>query len=221
MRIHQWVPAAHRGDAIGDSARKVREMLRSMGHDSEIFAMTIDEDLRGDVLPFSDPAARTGDVTIFHFALPSPMSQAFASLPHGRVLQYHNVTPAHFFAPYDPALFRLIGGTGVLDPGKYPYPTGGGPGPTPDDPQPTFEVVNPTSTPTADPTADPTGKPSDQPTSKPTPTVTETATPVPSAKPTPAATATPTGASPTTAAPTPSAAPTDVPSSAPPGTPSI
>src|SRR6185295_6436933 len=25
----------------------------------------------------------------------------------GRVLQYHNVTPASYFAPYDPALFRL------------------------------------------------------------------------------------------------------------------
>src|SRR5207249_4202401 len=37
----------------------------------------------------------------------SPMSAAFASLPGGRVLQYHNVTPARFFAPYDPALFRL------------------------------------------------------------------------------------------------------------------
>jgi glycosyltransferase involved in cell wall biosynthesis len=35
------------------------------------------------------------------------MTDAFARLPHGRVLQYHNVTPAHFFAPYDPALFRL------------------------------------------------------------------------------------------------------------------
>ena len=54
MKIHQWVPAAHRGDAIGDSARTVREMLRGMGHDSEIFALTIDDDLRGDVLPFAD-----------------------------------------------------------------------------------------------------------------------------------------------------------------------
>jgi len=35
------------------------------------------------------------------------MTAAFAALPHGRVLQYHNVTPAAFFAPYDPALFRL------------------------------------------------------------------------------------------------------------------
>ena len=57
MRIHQWVPAAHRGDAIGDSARAVRGMLRGMGHDSDIFALTIDDDLRGDVLPFSAPAA--------------------------------------------------------------------------------------------------------------------------------------------------------------------
>ena len=107
MIINQWVPAAHRGDAIGDSARRVRSILRQQGHRSEIFAMTIDEELRGDVLPFSDPAARTGDVTIFHFALPSPMTEGFASLPGRRVLQYHNITPAHFFAAYDPQLFRL------------------------------------------------------------------------------------------------------------------
>jgi glycosyltransferase involved in cell wall biosynthesis len=107
MRVNQWVPAAHKGDAIGDSARRVRDLLRAMGHDSDIFALTIDDDLRHDIRPFSDSAARTGDITIFHFALPSPMSQAFASLSHGRVLQYHNVTPAHFFAPYAPPLFRL------------------------------------------------------------------------------------------------------------------
>jgi glycosyltransferase involved in cell wall biosynthesis len=35
------------------------------------------------------------------------MIAAFASLDHGRILQYHNVTPAAYFAPYDPALFRL------------------------------------------------------------------------------------------------------------------
>jgi glycosyltransferase involved in cell wall biosynthesis len=107
VKIHQWVPAAHRGDAIGDSARKVREMLRAMGHESEIFAMTIDDDLRADVLPYADAAATQGDVTIFHFALPSPMTEAFASLKGVRVLQYHNITPAAFFAPYDAGLFRL------------------------------------------------------------------------------------------------------------------
>jgi len=105
--VNQWVPAAHRGDAIGDSARHVRDLLRSMGHESELYALTIDDDLRDDVRPFADPAARDGQLTIFHYALPSPMTEAFASLGSGRVLQYHNVTPAAYFAPYDAGLFRL------------------------------------------------------------------------------------------------------------------
>ena len=107
MIVNQWVPAAHRGDAIGDSARRVRGLLRELGHDSDIYAMTIDDDLRGDVLPWTDGSAKRGDLTIFHFALVSPMTQEFARLPRGRVLQYHNVTPAHFFAGYDAAIFRL------------------------------------------------------------------------------------------------------------------
>jgi len=105
--VNQWVPAAHRGDAIGDSARRVRDLLRQMGHSSELFALSIDDDLANDVRPFDDPEARRGDLTIFHYALPSPMTEAFASLGGGRILQYHNVTPASFFAPYDPHLFRL------------------------------------------------------------------------------------------------------------------
>src|SRR5690554_5224644 len=107
MIVHQWVPAAHRGDAIGDSARRVRDLLRAKGHTSELFALTMDDDLRNDVLPFDHPEARRGDITIFHFALPSPMTAAFATLEGARVLQYHNITPARFFAGYDANMFRL------------------------------------------------------------------------------------------------------------------
>ncbi|MGH9310345.1 MAG: glycosyltransferase family 4 protein [Vicinamibacterales bacterium] len=107
MIINQWVPAAHRGDAIGDSARRVRDMLRAAGHTSDIFALTIDDELRGDVRSFSEAEARRGQITIFHFALPSPMTSAFASLGGIRVLQYHNITPAAFFAPYHAGMFRL------------------------------------------------------------------------------------------------------------------
>jgi len=107
MIVNQWVPAAHQGDAIGDSARRVRDLLRGMGCESDVYAMTIDDVLKNDVRPFADPSARRGDVTIFHYALPSPMTAAFAVLERGRVLQYHNVTPPSYFALYDPALFRL------------------------------------------------------------------------------------------------------------------
>jgi len=107
MIVNQWVPAAHRGDAIGDSARKVRDLLRAGGHASELYALTMDDELRGDVRPFDHPEASHGAVTIFHFALPSPMTAPFAALRGARVLQYHNITPARFFAPFDTQLFRL------------------------------------------------------------------------------------------------------------------
>jgi glycosyltransferase involved in cell wall biosynthesis len=108
MIVNQWLPAAHRGDAIGDSARRLRDLLASMGHQAGLYALTVDEDLAADVRPFSDPEAGGGDVTIFHFALPAPvMTEAFAKLRAGRALLYHNVTPAAYFAPHDPALFRL------------------------------------------------------------------------------------------------------------------
>lgn len=107
MVINQWVPAAHKGDAVGDSARRVRSLLRARDHVSNIYALTIDEALIGDVRPFTDPDAAQADVTILHFAVPSPMSEAFAALRHRRVLQYHNITPASFFAAYDPQIFRI------------------------------------------------------------------------------------------------------------------
>jgi glycosyltransferase involved in cell wall biosynthesis len=101
MTVHQWLAAAHRADAVGDHARRLRDVLRDWGYESDIFALTRDEDLRDEIRPWSDPAAREGDVTILHYAVPSPMNQALMRLPGVRVLHYHNVTPARFFAPFD------------------------------------------------------------------------------------------------------------------------
>ena len=107
MIVHQWIPAAHRGDAVGDHAVMLRSLFRSWGHESEIYALTIDRDREGDVRPWVGPEPRQGDVTILHYAVPSPMTAAFARLPGARVLQYHNVTPAHFFAPYDAGICAM------------------------------------------------------------------------------------------------------------------
>ena len=49
MTVNQWVPAAHKGDAVGDSARRMRAILRAMGHESAIYALTIDEALVDEV----------------------------------------------------------------------------------------------------------------------------------------------------------------------------
>ena len=107
MVINQWIPSAHRGDAVGDCARRIRDGLRRMGHDSQIYAIAVDDDMRDEARPFADESARSGAVTMYHFATPSPMADALATVGGARVILYHNITPAHFFAPYDPVLFGL------------------------------------------------------------------------------------------------------------------
>ena len=107
MIVNQWIPAAHRGDAVGDNARRLRDLCRRWGHEAEIYALTIDDDMSDDVRPWQHPEARRGDVTILHYAVPSPMTGALATLPGARVLQYHNVTPASFFAPFDSGIAEM------------------------------------------------------------------------------------------------------------------
>jgi glycosyltransferase involved in cell wall biosynthesis len=105
--VNQWLPAAHRGDAVGDHARALRNLLRGWGHESEIYALTMDEGLEDEVRLWGDAVSRAGDVTVLHFAVPSPMTATFRTLPGARVLHYHNVTPAHFFAPFDAGICRM------------------------------------------------------------------------------------------------------------------
>ena len=59
MIVHQWIPAAHAGDAVGDNARALRDLFRRHGHESDIFALTIDRRAsRATIRPWSDPASR-------------------------------------------------------------------------------------------------------------------------------------------------------------------
>jgi hypothetical protein len=108
VRIDQWVPALHRGDAIGDSARLMRDAFRRWGHEADVYAYEIDEDLEGDGRPFRDfrPGAPS-DVVILHYALPSAMTPALAGHRGRRVVIHHNVTPPEFFAPYDAEMVKI------------------------------------------------------------------------------------------------------------------
>ncbi len=110
MRIDQWVPTLHRGDAIGDSARLMRDAFRSWGHQADVWAPDIDEDLAGDGRPYADFAsvgAGPGDVVILHYALPSRMSEDLRVFPGRKVLLHHNVTPPEYFVPWDPEMVRI------------------------------------------------------------------------------------------------------------------
>ncbi len=108
MRIDQWVPALHRGDAIGDSARLMRDAFRRLGHAADVYALELDADLVGDGRAFDEwRAGGPRDVVILHYALPSPLTAALREHRGRRVLLHHNVTPPEFFEPWDAELARI------------------------------------------------------------------------------------------------------------------
>lgn len=108
MRINQWVPAFHRGDAIGDEAFELRQFLRAHGYASEIYCLTRDRGLEDQARLFGEfPEPSFLDITILHFALPSPLTNALAKLPSKKAIIYHNITPPEFFAETAPAMADL------------------------------------------------------------------------------------------------------------------
>jgi len=109
VRIDQWVPALHRGDATGDSVHLMREAFRRWGHESEVYSLSLDPDLEGEAIPFHKWKPNgPDDVVLMHFALPSILTPAFLELRSRRVLVYHNMTPPDFFTGWDAELERII-----------------------------------------------------------------------------------------------------------------
>lgn len=108
MRVDQLIPAYHRGDAIGDTASHMKRFFLSQGFQSEIFCLTRDHGLEDESRLFSQfPETAPSDITIFHFALPSPLTHAFKSLSSKNVLLYHNITPPEFFEGYSDEMKRI------------------------------------------------------------------------------------------------------------------
>lgn len=103
-RVHQLVVSASPGDAVTDSTLAARRVLDSVGSPSLVGAKYWDPTLHGEVLSLDDlvAAADPGDVLIYHAAIGEPGIVAYLQRWDGPlVLQYHNMTPASFFAGVD------------------------------------------------------------------------------------------------------------------------
>ena len=107
-RIDQLLPAAHAGDATGDAAASLAAALRQRGHEANLYALTIDAEIRDRVRPFAEyPQPGPDDLTLLHYALPSPLSEALADYEGRRAIVYHNLTPPELLLPFCPEIARL------------------------------------------------------------------------------------------------------------------
>ncbi len=100
--IHQLLPSLEKEDAIGDYARRLRCFLREEGFDSRIFAYRAGPG--NGSLPYREHRrfSSPDNILIFHTAIGSPLADYFRDCPDKLVLVHHNVTPARFFAPWEP-----------------------------------------------------------------------------------------------------------------------
>ncbi len=109
MQVHQMVASLSHGDAISNEALRIQDVLRSRGYESEIFAESIHSAMRnkGHSLWDYQRVSSPDNVLILHFSIGAGVSSFAYHLPDRIMLIYHNITPARWFAPYQPKLARL------------------------------------------------------------------------------------------------------------------
>jgi glycosyltransferase involved in cell wall biosynthesis len=109
MEVHQLLPNFAPGDAISNHARALQRWLRSWDYTSEIYAHHARPAVAHECRPLPElPAAPHGAV-IYHYSTASAEArQSFLAARGKRALIYHNITPAHFYAPYSDALYHLL-----------------------------------------------------------------------------------------------------------------
>lgn len=100
--VHQFTPAVSVGDGVSNGVFFTQTLLRALGFESEVFAFTIPDALQHAV-HFVDACPDEADqVLLVHHALGHEFGDWIAQRRARKVLVYHNITPAHFFAPAHP-----------------------------------------------------------------------------------------------------------------------
>jgi glycosyltransferase involved in cell wall biosynthesis len=106
--IHQIMPGFLYGDALGNQAIRIRELLREWGFRSQVYAQFRDRRLDDPGVDYRRYEGSVDDITIFHYSIGSPVTEFVQQLPSQVVPYYHNVTPPGFLRGYNEPLADLL-----------------------------------------------------------------------------------------------------------------
>ena len=109
-QIHQMLPTLGYGDAIGNHVLALRDLFRSWGYESEIFAERWHPRLADVCHHFQDYRRfnHPDNLVLLHYSIGGEINRYALNLPDRVVLYYHNVTPAHFFYQVNGELARQL-----------------------------------------------------------------------------------------------------------------
>jgi L-malate glycosyltransferase len=100
--IHQFLPVFAGGDAIGNHVLRLQRVLRAAGLESEIYADEIRPAVRRHARPYREFRGAGSDWMLYHLSTGSPMAAFLAEQEQPLAVYYHNITPAPFFAAWEP-----------------------------------------------------------------------------------------------------------------------
>ncbi|HEX4126859.1 MAG TPA: glycosyltransferase family 4 protein [Acidimicrobiales bacterium] len=106
--LHQFVPMLHRADAVGRHTLRLRDVLVARGVPSHIYVEKDDPETASETRPFARYAqdAAAGDVLVYQFATASGLGPWLGARAETLVVNYHNVTPPEYYAPWDNGMAR-------------------------------------------------------------------------------------------------------------------
>jgi len=105
VRVHQFTATLNPRDAVGFHTLEVDAILRELGHDTELFATSIHPELRSRAHQLEDhEQVAPPDVLLYQLSTGSPVAEYLLARSEPLVLNYHNLTPAEFFDPWEPSV---------------------------------------------------------------------------------------------------------------------
>lgn len=110
--LHQIVPSLRPHDAVGDHTRRLREVLRGAGLQSEIFSDDVHPSLRSEgqplvALPAEDASGSTA--LLYQLSIGNPVVDLLLRRPEPIVVNYHNLTPVAQLLRWEPDMAHLVG----------------------------------------------------------------------------------------------------------------
>lgn len=97
--IYQMLPNMSYGDAITNHVLVIKDILKELGFDTEIFSINIHAKLIGSARKYQDyrNLSSKDNILFYHFSIGSELTNFIKTLPDKKILIYHNITPSHFF----------------------------------------------------------------------------------------------------------------------------
>jgi L-malate glycosyltransferase len=98
----------HRADAVGRHTLRLRDVLVARGIPSHIYVEMDDPATASETRPFAryEAEAEAGDVLVYQCATASGMGPWLGARAETLVVNYHNVTPPEYYAPWDNGMAR-------------------------------------------------------------------------------------------------------------------